>query len=436
MRFRASEIAAITHGRLVGPDVEVDGATFDSRALVPGQLFVPIVAERDGHDFVAAALAAGAPAHLSEREPPSGTTAVVVPDTRQALLTLGAAARSRIPGPVVGITGSVGKTTVKDLTAAALGAALPTVASPKSFNNELGLPTTLLDAPAGTQAAVLEMGMRGFGHIALLCRIAPPSIGVITVIGWAHTEQVGGIDGVARAKGEIVEALPASGTAVLNADQPEWLEGLRARTPASVLTFGVRAGDVRATGVRFDDEARPSLTLATPWGSVPLSLRQSGTHLPLSAAAAAAAALAGGAPLAEVAAGLHGADITPGRSDLHRSASGALVLDGSYNANPTSMTAALETLAALPAPRRRVAILGRMAELGDHSDDWHARIGDLARSLGLQVIAVGTDAYGVEPVAGVEAAVAALGPVGPGDVVLVKASRAVGLERLVEHLRG
>jgi UDP-N-acetylmuramoyl-tripeptide--D-alanyl-D-alanine ligase len=434
VRFLASEVALATGGRLVGPDVAVDGASFDSRSLRAGQLFVPIVAERDGHEFVGTALASGAPAYLTEREPLAGTTAVVVADTRAALLALGAAARRRVPGPVIGVTGSVGKTTVKDLIAGAMQAAMPTVASPKSFNNELGLPTTLLDAPDDTVAAVLEMGMRGFGHITLLCQIAPPTIGVITVIGSAHTEQVGGLAGVARAKGELVEALPASGTAVLNADQAEWLPGLQARTSASVLTFGVDDGDVRATRVRFDELARPTFELATPWGSAEITLLGSGTHLPLDGAAAAAAALAAGAPLDAVVRGLGAAVISPGRSDVVRLASGALLLDGSYNANPTSMTAAIETLAALPVGGRRVAVLGRMAELGEDSDAQHAAIGALVLQAGLELVAVDVDTYGVAGTHGIEGALDALGGLQPGDAVLVKASRAAGLDRLVNLL--
>jgi UDP-N-acetylmuramoyl-tripeptide--D-alanyl-D-alanine ligase len=217
VKLLASQVAETTGGTLHGPDVTVDGAAIDSRVLRPGALFVPVVAERDGHDFIDAALTAGAPAYLTARPPGSGT-AVVVADTSAALTDLGRWARGRLPGPVVGVTGSAGKTSTKDLLGAVLQRAFPTVVSERSFNNERGVPLTLVNGDDGTRGAVIEMGARGAGHIASLCEIARPDVGVVTNVSAAHTELFGSVDAVAQAKGELVAALPSSGTAVLNAE--------------------------------------------------------------------------------------------------------------------------------------------------------------------------------------------------------------------------
>src|SRR5215213_2932332 len=198
MRYRASDVAAATGGMLFGPDVDLEGVSFDTRTMTPGQLFVALVAERDGHAFVADARARRAPAVLVQREPDDGTS-IVVADTAHALMRLGSWARSRIAGDVVGVTGSVGKTSTKDLTRAALAAGRRTAANERSFNNEQGLPVTILNAPDHTEVLVLEMGMRGFGEIARLCEVGRPTIGIVTRVAAAHTERVGGIEGVARA---------------------------------------------------------------------------------------------------------------------------------------------------------------------------------------------------------------------------------------------
>jgi UDP-N-acetylmuramoyl-tripeptide--D-alanyl-D-alanine ligase len=435
MRLRASEIARACGGRLVGPDADIDGATFDSRGLVRGQLFVPVVAERDGHGFVGAAIDAGAAAYLTsagvvdDRVP-----AVEVADTAAAFMALGRLARSRLGDRVVGVTGSVGKTTVKDLTRAVLARTYRTTANVRSFNNELGLPTTLLDAPDGTEAVVVEMGMRGFGEIARLCEVARPTVGVVTIIGEAHIGLVGGtLDGVARAKGELVEALPAAGVAVLNAEQ-RFADDLRARTAARVLTFGRGVGDVRADDVVLDELARPSFTLRTPWGDAAVRLGVSGGHNAANAAAAAAVGLALGVPLAEVVEGLARATVSPWRMELARTPSGALVLNDAYNANPTSVLAALDALRALPGEGRRIAVLGPMAELGDDAPQRHAFVGARALELGLELVTVGTPDYGVASCADHDAVIARLGPLDPHDAVLVKGSRVAGLEKLAARL--
>jgi len=420
-------LALACGGALSGPDVEVDGATNDSRSLRPGQLFVPLVAERDGHGFVTAALATGAAAYLTAR-PPVGGTAIVVDDTGAALLACGRLARSTLPERVVGVTGSVGKTSVKDLLAAALATMWATAASERSFNNEIGVPLTLLGAPDGTEAVVLEMGARGVGHIRLLCEVGRPTVGVVTSVAAVHTELFGSIDEVALGKGELVEALPSSGTAVLNADD-ERVAAMAARTAARVLLFGGR-GEVRAEAVACDDGLRPSFRLCTPWGDAQVRLEVRGAHQVGNALAAAAAALACGVALPAVAEGLGAAVPSPLRMDLQRSRSGALVLNDAYNANPTSMAAALQALAALPGTGRRVAILGPMTELVEPAAA-HAEVAALAVSLGIELIPTGTKLYGPEPA---DDPVATIGPLDPDDAVLVKASRAARLEHLAEAL--
>ena len=429
MRLRVGEVAAATQGRLVGPDVVVDGATTDSRTVSGGELFVPLVAERDGHDFVTAAVEAGASAYLTA-EGARGGSAVEVEDTGAALLALGGLARARLPERVVGVTGSVGKTSTKDLLAAVFRRTWVTVASPRSFNNELGVPLTLLNAPEGCQAAVIEMGTRGPGEIARLCAVALPTVGVVTMVAAVHTETFGTIEEVARAKAELVAALPAEGTAVLNSADPR-VRRMADASRATVLLFG-EGGDVVAEAVVVDEGLRPSFRLRSPWGDEAVRLAVRGAHQVENALAAAAAALACGVPIGEVAAGLGDAALSPWRMQLDRTASGALVLNDAYNANPTSMAAALRSLAALPA-RRRVALLGTMAELGPSSAEQHRATADLARQLGIRVIAVDEPGYGVA-VARPEAALDALGPLEEGDAVLVKGSRVAGLERLAERL--
>jgi UDP-N-acetylmuramoyl-tripeptide--D-alanyl-D-alanine ligase len=433
MRLKATEIAAATAGTVDGDNVVVDGVAFDSRALKPGQLFVPVVAERDGHDFVDSAVANGAVAYFTSRGRLHPTaTAIHVSDTAAALLAFGRHARTRLPDRVIGVTGSVGKTSVKDLVAAICATHYVTQANEKSFNNELGLPQTLCNAPDGVEAVVVEMGMRGFGEIALLCEIARPTIGVITVIGEAHTGRVGGIEGVARAKGEIVESLPEWGTAVLNADQPVCI-ALKQRTNAKVLGFGTTAGDVRAENVVLDRLARPSFHLVTPWGSADVKLAVSGAHMAVNAAAAAAASLAAGVPLDKVVAGLTAAQLSPWRMEITERADGLVVINDAYNANPTSMLAALDALAALPVKGRRVAVLGPMAELDEDGPARHRAMADHARSLGIEVVAVGTDDYGVAPTTDLAAKLATLSG---DDAVLVKGSRVAGLEKVAAGLTG
>ncbi|MFW2334488.1 UDP-N-acetylmuramoyl-tripeptide--D-alanyl-D-alanine ligase [Ilumatobacter sp.] len=429
MRLLASQVADATGGRLAGPDVEIDGASFDSRSTRPGELFVPIVAERDGHDYIDAAVAAGAVAYLTTEEPAVDGTSIEVLDTAEALMMLAAWARTLLDIPVVGVTGSVGKTSTKDLTAAALGATHRVTANERSFNNEQGLPVTILGTPDDAEVLVVEMGMRGFGEIARLCRTARPTIGVVTAVAASHTERVGGIEGVAMAKRELVETLPDDGTAVLNADD-ERVAAMRSSVAGSVVTYG-RAGDVRLAEVTLDDLARPRISFETPWGAGEVQLSVSGAHMAANAAAAVAVAGVVTGGIDGALAALAEATVSGMRMQLDRTASGAVVVNDAYNANPDSMRAALDALAAIRATRR-VAVLGLMAELDDPAAG-HRRVMADAIERGIDVVAVGTDLYGVAPV---DDPIAALGPLGEGDAVLVKASRAAGLERWATQLLG
>ena len=426
----ASEIAQATGGRLLGRDGPVEGMSFDSRSLTAGQLFVPIVADRDGHDFLPAAVAAGAGAYLSAGPTVTGDVpAILVDDTLEALGRLAAHVRGRLPDRVVGITGSVGKTSCKDLTAAVVARRWRTAASVRSYNNDQGLPHTLLNAPDDAEAVVVEMGMRGFGEIARLCAVARPTIGVITAIGPAHSERLGGIEGVVRAKGELVESLPSDGWAVLNADQPEVM-ACRQRTSAQVLTFGF-GGDVRIEGLVLDESARARFRLATPAGSVPVALGIPGVHMAANAAAAATVGVLLDVPLDAIADALGTASLSPWRMELRRLPGGLVLLNDAYNANPQSMRAALDTLAALDVPGRRVALLGVMAEIEDPRAE-HLAIAAYARDRGIEVLAAGTPLYGLDPVDDVLTAVASLAG---GDALLVKGSRVAGLERVAAGLQ-
>ena len=427
MHFTASDVARATDGTLFGPDADLTGVSFDSRTLTPGQLFVALVAERDGHDFVPAALERGAGACLvSERAIGMRGSGIVVADTAEALMRLGGWGRSRTSAMVIGITGSVGKTSTKDLAKAALGAGLRTTANERSFNNEQGLPSTILNAADDTEALVLEMGMRGFGEIARLCEVGRPTIGVVTNVAPAHTERVGNIEGVARAKAELVQALPASGVAILNVDDP-LVFAMTGMTAASVVGFGYGApADVRISRVQLDEFARARFSVHTPWGATEVSLAVSGEHMAANAAAAIAAAGSCGVDIVAAAAALGEARLSPGRMEIVFNRRGTLVINDAYNANPASMRAALETLAAVPASGRRIALLGVMAELAD-AEAAHAEIAELAQRRGIELVAIGTDLYGVPPT---EDPLAITASLAGNDAVLVKASRVAGLDRL------
>ncbi|MDO9378769.1 MAG: UDP-N-acetylmuramoyl-tripeptide--D-alanyl-D-alanine ligase [Nocardioidaceae bacterium] len=445
--------------RVVGGTVHGDGgttvrgaATLDSRVVEPEGLFVAVAGEHvDGHDYAATARAAGAAATLGSR--PVEGPCVVVDDVEHALGLLGAHVAEQLPDcVVVGITGSQGKTSTKDLLAQVLEAAGPTVATRGNLNNELGVPLTLTRADASTRYLVVEMGARGLGNIAYLCGLARPSVGVVLNVGTAHLGEFGSREVIARTKGELVEALPADGTAVISSDDPV-VSAMAARTSAGVLRFG-RGGtaDVRAVDVEVDDQGCPTFTLVHRDQRVPVRLPLLGEHQADNAAAAAAAALAVGLGLTEIARTLGVVQARSAwRMEHTERADGVAVVNDAYNANPESTRSALRTLSTMVRRRggRGWAVLGEMRELGDEADAEHADVGRLAAGLGLDVVVVGTGAAavatGARSVADGSHRVVELpdvdavadwlhGRLTPSDVVLLKASRAVGLERAASAL--
>jgi UDP-N-acetylmuramoyl-tripeptide--D-alanyl-D-alanine ligase len=451
-----AEIAKITGaspGPVTSPDALVRSVVIDSRQAGPGVLFAALPGERvDGHDFAAAAVERGAVAVLASR--PVGVPALITPDVPAALAALARAVTDALPGlTIAGITGSVGKTTTKDLAAQLIERLGPTVAPYGSYNNEIGHPLTVLRVTAETRYLVLELSARGAGHIAQLCRIAPPRLGAVLCVGHAHTGEFGGLAEVARAKGELPAALPPDGVALLNADDPLVL-AMADRTAARVVTFGVHAqATVRAADVALDGQGQAGFTLVTPQGSAPVRLRLLGAHNVVNALAAAALAGELGMGVADVADGLSAAtNRSRWRMEVTERPDGVTVINDAYNANPEAMAAALETLATVAKGRRSFAVLGPMNELGDESPQWHEQVGGLAARAGVAgLIVVGEDAAPILTGAKAErsfhgeligapdadSAVAALGNLlAPGDVVLVKASRAAGLERVALALTG
>ena len=447
-----AEVAAVVGGSVDGDaDVVVTGPAFlDSREPEAGGLFVALVGEHaDGHEHGAAAVAGGAAAVIGSRA--TGVPTVVVPDVQAALHTLAAEVlrRLRRTNPalrVVAITGSSGKTSAKDMLAAVLADAAPTVATYRSFNNELGLPLTVLRAVPETRFLVLEMGARGIGHVAALCATAPPDVSVVLNVGLAHVGEFGSQAAIARAKGEIVEALGPDGVAVLNLDDP-LVAGMAPRTRGRVSTFGRGPGAaVRLDSLEVDELGRASFDLAAGDQRVRVRLRLLGEHQALNAAAVAAVALALGLPLEAAGASLERIEaLSPWRMELHERADGLVVVNDAYNANPDSMRAALETLAGIGrrTGRRTVAVLGEMRELGDASAEEHRAVGRLTAELGIdEVVVVGEGARPIADAARAasfyaslaEAADAVRDNVRGDEVVLVKASRAARLERLAAAL--
>lgn len=482
-----AEIATAVGGTLhgcTGAEVVTGAVEFDSRRIGPGGLFVAIPGERvDGHDFAARAVAAGAVGVLAARE--VDAPAVIVPPVTDApvrsvaltgdldgsgaavLAGLGALARAVVdelaPGglTVVGVTGSSGKTSTKDLIAQVLEPMGPTVAPPGSFNNELGHPWTVLRADLSTRHLVLELSARGAGHIAALCRTAPPRIGVVLNVGSAHLGEFGSREDIAATKGELVEALPdggSGGVAVLNADDP-LVAAMAERTTARVVLVGQRPdAQVRAAGVTLDEHARAAFELVTPRGTARVQLNLHGGHHVNNALAAAAVAHELGASAEDIAARLSSARrMSSGRMEVTTRPDGVTVVNDAYNANPESVAAALRALAAMATtsdrPRRTWAVLGVMGELGSSSGPAHQEVGRLAVELGVnRVVAVGGEqsaalalhqgashggSQGEESVlvADVHAAIALLrADLRPDDVVLVKASKVEALWRVADAL--
>jgi UDP-N-acetylmuramoyl-tripeptide--D-alanyl-D-alanine ligase len=454
------EIATVLGAQLSGPGnatAIVTALTSDSRVVAAGALFVALPGEHvDGHDYVAAATAAGAAASLT-RHPVPGALCLVVADP---LVAVGRLARYLIDRAsaaglqVIGITGSVGKTSTKDLLAQVLARTGPTVATAGNFNNELGVPLTVGGVDEQTRFLVAEMGARGIGHIAYLCDIAPPRVGVVLNVGQAHVGEFGGQAAIAQAKGELVEALPADGWAVLNIDDPlVW--SMRRRTRGNVLPWStIQSLDdaVWASGLIGDAHGRYSFTLRYGQSQSDVRLQLTGRHQVANAVAAAAAAVAVGVELDIIGAALTAAGPrSRWRMELHDRSDGVTVINDSYNANPDSMRAALTTLAELGrAGRHTWAVLGDMLELGDTAADEHTAIGRFTAESGVEhLVAIGEFAVQIASAAvaaglpssravsvtdKADAAAMVTSEVGPGDVVLVKASRGLALDTVADEI--
>ncbi|MFE6235407.1 UDP-N-acetylmuramoyl-tripeptide--D-alanyl-D-alanine ligase [Cellulosimicrobium sp. NPDC057862] len=468
IELTAAQVAAATGGRLsADPEVRVGGpVVVDSRRVAPGSLFVALPGEHvDGHDFAPGAVAAGASLVLAARE--LDVPCVVVDDVQTALGELArhvlATLRERGDLRVVAVTGSVGKTTTKDLLGQLLRPEGETVVPRGSFNNEIGLPLTVLEADESTRFLVLEMGASGVGHLTYLTRIAPPDVSVVLVVGSAHLGEFGGIEAVARAKSELVTGLAPGGVAVLNADDLR-VAAMADVAPGEVVTFGtIPAADVRAEDLGIDRTGRASFTLrvrpGASGGAQPAeetraraTLGLVGEHHVTNALAAATAALRLGVALPDVAARLSDARaLSPHRMQVTERPDGVTVIDDSYNANPDSMRAALKALAVMAGrDRRSVAVLGEMLELGEDSRVAHDDLGRLVVRLNVKLlVVVGEGAGGIHDgatqegswgdetrfVPDVEAASALLrDELREGDVVLVKASNGSGLWRLGDEL--
>ena len=450
-----TEVAQLTNGTLAGgadPTAEVPGpVVIDSRQAAPGALFVCLRGEHvDGHDFAGAAVRAGAVAALAEHD--VGGPAVIVSDPKRALGELAAGILRGATGcAVVGVTGSNGKTSTKDLLAHVLQLQGPVVAPKNSFNNEIGLPLTVLEVTEQTRTLVCEYSARGPGHIAYLATIAPPRIAVVLNVGTAHLGEFGSRDAVAVAKGELVAALPDDGTAVLNADD-ERVAAMASRTNARITWFGTGPdADVRVVDLRLDELAHPHFRLVTREGEAQVVLPLAGAHHAQNAAATAAAALARGMSLESIVDALSTATARSAhRMGVVHRGDDVLVVDDAYNASPESMAAALDAFRQLATGRRRWAVLGEMRELGDQSEEFHRDVGRVVAMTGVDELLVVSRT--AEPIAAgaasdptwsgrrrvvsdADEAVAVLrAELKAGDAVLVKASNGVRLWRVAEAL--
>ena len=449
------QVCEIVGGKLIGDSsIKVSGISIDSRSSASGDLFAAIVGDRvDGHDYIDQAFSNGASALLTSRQVDGAQ--VLVPESPDALdpvihaiAKLSAHVRSLMRGvEVIGITGSSGKTSTKDMIGQVLSHASPTHAPAGSLNNELGLPLTLLSAPRDVKFLVAEMGMRGLGHITHLCELAQPTIGVITNVGRAHIGEVGSIEGIAKAKSELVQAIKSSGVVVLNADD-ERVMAMRELTEATVFTYGfASAADIRAENLQLTAYGSYNFDLVYRGERIPASIPMLGEHNVLNALAAAAVGIAVGMEVTDIARALTTLkQMSKWRMEVHQIPGNVTIINDAYNANPESMTAALETLTAIPATGKTFAIFGKMHELGNDSDAIHAQIAKLAIELGVtQVLAVGeaAKAYGLPATMGQKsvwlpdfdsACDYIVNEVNSGDILLFKASRAEQFEVLADRI--
>lgn len=445
------KIAQWSGGKLAAGDRlgTVSNVCTDSRALKAGDLFVALRGEKfDAHTFIGEAAKRGAAGVIAEEFPaelPAGFTVVLVQDTLRALQQLSGNYRRTLPFQVVGLTGSNGKTSTKDLTSSVLGENFQVMKTDGNFNNHIGLPLTLLRARESDQVGVIEMGMNHPGEIAPLAALAGPEVGIITNIGMAHIEYMGSREAIAAEKGALAEALPPSGKLILSAHD-DFCDFLAARTKADVVLAGIGKGEVFATNLRAHANGT-KFVLNADGRTAEAELSVPGEHMVRNAVLAVATGRVFGLSLEECAAGLTKLRLTKGRLE-QKMIRGIQVIDDTYNANPDSVSAALRTLASMPAAGRRIAVLGRMGELGHEAERGHRMVGEVAAQVHLDgVIGVGaetqwiTDAAwrgGVEKVMRVESteeATKALRDLAKaGDLVLIKGSRSSRMERIVEGL--
>ena len=445
MNWMLSQVAQAVQGRLVGADVALNGVSTDTRAIGPGQLFVALVGERfDAHDFLAqAAATAGALLVANADKLPAGVSAVVVDDTRLALGQLAAAWRGQFQLPVIAVTGSNGKTTTKEMIAAILKAAFgeAVLATRGNLNNDIGLPLTLLGLNASQRAAVIEMGMNHIGEIGYLAPLGAPTVALITNAQRAHLEGMGDLDEVAREKGAIFSGLPADGVAVINADDAyaDFWRDMAAGRP--VRTFAIdRAADVR--GVVHQHGLEMAIELVAPEGAATLRLRSPGRHNARNAVAAAAACLAAGIPMAAVVDGLQAFSGVKGRLQRRVGKKGAEILDDTYNANPDSVRAGIDVLAATIG--KKLLVLGDMGEIGEASGQYHDEIGGYAKSQGIDRLyalgeatqaAVRNFGEGARHYCNIDKLIAAVDKeLAAETTVLVKGSRFMKMERVADAL--
>ncbi len=464
LTLSVAKLVDVVAGELLSGDENtmVNGLAIDSRDVGPGAAFVAFGGENvDGHDFIASALAAGARAIIVTRDDESiretlatsrrhDVVLVRVEDATRAVQDLAAYHRERLLCPVIGVTGSTGKTTTKDFLHSVLGTRMTVVATEGNMNNELGVPLTVMRAGADTGVLVVEMAMRGPGQIARLAEIARPTAGLVTNVGVSHIEVLGSEEAIASAKGELVRAIPPTGRIFLNGDDA-WSSTLVDGSAAAVTRYGVGdTCDVRATDIGLSDTGTPVFTLCAGEGSVEIELPLPGRHNIYNALAAAAVGLYLEVGLEDVARGLREATFTAMRMEIFQSATHVTVINDAYNANPTSMRAALDALLDVPAEGKRVAVLGDMAELGSLTELAHFRmgeyvaelqvdalvtVGERARRIGDGALAAGMSAGAVRPCETADEASEVLDNLlVAGDVVLVKASRVMGLERVVDGI--
>jgi UDP-N-acetylmuramoyl-tripeptide--D-alanyl-D-alanine ligase len=447
MAWRLSELVRYSPGQIVGNDCAFNSVSTDSRTLKPGALFVALSGPSfDGHDFVAAAAERGAAAAIVERPLAAQIAQIVTPDPLGALSAFAREWRRQFHIPLIGVTGSNGKTTTKELLGSILSRQGKTLVTRGNLNNHIGVPLMLLELTAGHRYAVIEMGANHIGEIAHLASLAEPTVGIVTNAGAAHLEGFGSLAGVAQGKGEMFRALPPEGVAIVNADDAFAAQWRDASTAERLLTFGFeQPADFMAHKVRAESSAsgfRTEFELVTPYGSRPATLALGGLHNLRNALGAAAAACAAGIEIDEIVAGLAAMKSVAGRLELKPALNGAFLVDDSYNANPGSLKAGIDAFRTFGGVRWLV--LGEMRELGASSDELHAEVGRYARQAGIErLLAVGegsrfaVEAFGPggQWFASVDALVAEASKSLTGGVaVLIKGSRANRLERVAAAL--